>query len=173
METYEQALQNVVDAILGRGGASGSLPQHRNAMFHVEHSPNSRQDSPLPAPVGYGVDMNGDDVPRGTSYPQPVDNPVDKMFHVEHSQDSPLSPALGYSAVINQKENQMTVNEALNALVEAITEKVVDAVTSELETMIEDKISEHQSDYDHDEFAQRDDIRDIVEDLLSGASITL
>lgn len=168
METYEQALRNVVDAILGRGGASGSLPQHRNTMFHVEHSPNSRQDSPLPAPVGYGLDMNnGDDVSRGTSYPQP---PVDNLFHVEHS---PLSPALGYGAVTNQKENQMTVNEALNALIEAITEKVVEEVTSELETLIEDKISEHESDHDHDDFAKSDDIRDIVEDLLSGASITL
>mgnify|MGYP006267614595 CR=1 FL=1 len=172
-DTYWQGIETALRDIATQlgVGASGSLPQHPNSLFHVEHSPDSRQDSPLPAPVGYGVDMNGDtDVPRETSFPQP---PVDNLFHVEHSQESSLIPALGYSAVINQKEKAMTVQEALNELIEALTAQVLASVKAEVEDLIGDAISDHNSDYDHDEYAQRDDIRDIVEELLAGATISI
>ena len=96
-----------------------------------------------------------------------------EMFHVEHRQDSPLHLPTGYSGDITNKGDNMTTSEALNALVNAITQEVLAGIESTIEAVVENAISDHNSEYDHDDIVTDQQVRDIVEDMIAGATISL
>lgn len=158
MDGLTRAGMELVGAIVGRGGSMASLPCLPTPLFHVEHSPNSRT-------------RHSD--PHGSMVVDMEATNTAGMFHVEHSQDSPLHLPTGYSGDTTNKGEQMNINEAMTTLVNAITEQVLAGIESTIESAVENAISDHNSDFDHDDFVTDSQVRDIVEDLISGATISL
>lgn len=158
MDGLTRAGMELVGAIVGRSVASDSLPSLPTSLFHVEHSPTSRvrHSDPHGAKL---VDMEATNTAE--------------MFHVEHRQDSPLLPPTGYSGDTTNKGEHMNTSEAMTVLVNAITAQVLAGIESTIESAVENAISDHNIEFDHDDFVTDSQVRDIVEDLISGATISL
>lgn len=105
----------------------------------------------------------------GLSLPPLPDNVSRETYSPEH-RNRPTSESSTIVGDMNNKENNMNIEDAMKALVEHITQQVADSLEARLAETVENAIEEALENYDpteHYNFA------DSVKDTLSGIEITL